>query len=71
MLISELTQEHLDVKNALIATQKRLLKCNEKTIATQKEVIALLEAQLKEANTIISKIDDYSNAVKALQERIK
>lgn len=70
MLIS-ITQEHLNVKNALIATQSQLLERYEKVIATQKEAIALLEAQLKEANSVIAKIDDYSNAVKALQERIK
>ena len=70
MLIS-ITQEHLNVKNELIATQSQLLERYEKVIATQKEAIALLEAQLKEANSVIAKIDDYSNAVKALQERIK
>ena len=64
-------EEHILVKDKLIELQSKLIPHYEKIIAEQKEVIALLEAQLKEANTIIAKIEDYGNAVKALQERIK
>lgn len=64
-------EERILVKDKLIELQSKLIPHYEKIIAEQKEVIALLEAQLKEANAIIAKIEDYSNAVKALQERIK